>query len=165
MRKHLRLLPLPFCIALSLSAQAADDPPEDWGLCPVEDAVPAFTDLPAPPADAATGIDRTQQNTDIDGDTLEGTEGEVVNLSGNVLLRRGDQTLATDHLSFDQASETYTAEGSVRYQDGGMRLVAARARGDQAKDTHELEDIRYPVSYTHLDVYKRQVHACRLPRP
>lgn len=145
MRKHLRLLPLPFCIALSLSAQAADDPPEDWGLCPVEDAVPAFTDLPAPPADAATGIDRTQQNTDIDGDTLEGTEGEVVNLSGNVLLRRGDQTLATDHLSFDQASETYTAEGSVRYQDGGMRLVAARARGDQAKDTHELEDIRYQL--------------------
>ena len=35
MRKHLRLLPLPFCIALSLSAQAADDHPEDWGLCPV----------------------------------------------------------------------------------------------------------------------------------
>lgn len=145
MRKHLRLLPLPFCIALSLSAQAADDPPEDWGQCPVEDAVPAFTDLPAPRAGAATGADRTQQNTDIGSDTLEGTEGEVVNFSGNVLLRRGDQTLATDHLSFDQDTETYTAEGSVRYQDGGMRLIAARARGDQAKDTHELEDIRYQL--------------------
>lgn len=144
MRKHLRLLPLPFCIALSLSAYAADDQPEDWSLCPVEDAVPAFAEAPAEPADGPK-VDPTTQDTQVDGDTLEGTDGQVMNLSGNVVLRRGDQTLATDRLSYDQEKETYTAEGTVRYQDRGMRLIAARGHGDQAKDTHELEDIRYQL--------------------
>ncbi|MGN6151913.1 MAG: LPS assembly protein LptD [Lysobacteraceae bacterium] len=145
MRQHLRLLPLPLCIAMSLSAQAADDRPEDWALCPVEDAVPAFADLPASQAPAGKATDRTQQNTEIGGDSLEGSIGQVLNYNGNVLLHRGDQVLATDHLSYDEDKETYEAEGSVRYQDSGMRLVAARARGDQSKDTHELEDIRYQL--------------------
>lgn len=144
-RQHLRLLPLPLCIAMSLSAQAADDRPEDWALCPVTDAVPAFTDLPASQAPAGTPADRTQQNTEIGGDSLEGSVGQVLNYTGNVLLHRGDQVLSTDHLSYDEEKETYEAEGSVRYQDSGMRLVAARARGDQGKDTHELEDIRYQL--------------------
>lgn len=144
-RQHLRLLPLPLCIAMSLSAQAADDRPEDWALCPVEDAVPAFTDLPASQAPAGTSADRTRQNTEIGGDSLEGSVGQVLNYTGNVLLHRGDQVLSTDHLSYDEEKETYEAEGSVRYQDSGMRLIAARARGDQGKDTHELEDIRYQL--------------------
>lgn len=146
-RKKLHLLPLPFCIALSLSAHAADEGPEDWGLCPIEDAVPAFAPALAPTEGLSvtqTG-DPTQQATDIDGDTLDGTEGQVLNLSGNVLLRRGDQVLSTDRLSYDQDKETYTAEGSVRYQDRGMRLIAARGKGDQSKDTHELEEIQYQL--------------------
>jgi LPS-assembly protein len=147
-RKTLRLLPLPLCIAFSLSAQAADDMPEDWGLCPIEDAVPAFS----PEIALSEGLsispsaERVEQATDLDGDTLDGTDGQVMNLSGNVLLRRGDQVLSTDRLSYDQDKETYTAEGSVRYQDRGMRLIAARAKGDQAKDTHELEDIKYQLT-------------------
>lgn len=145
MRKNLRLLPLPFCIALSLSAQAADDLPEDWGLCPVEDTIPAFATALAPQQGLNLGIDPTQQATDIDGDTLDGTEGQVVNVSGNVFLRRGEQVMSTDQLSFDQEKQTYTAEGNVRYQDRGMRLIAARAKGDQSKDTHELEDIKYQL--------------------
>ena len=48
MRPAFRLLPLPFCIALSLTAQAAQDHPESWQLCPVADAVPAFPDAQAP---------------------------------------------------------------------------------------------------------------------
>ena len=147
MRKKLHLLPLPFCIALSLSAHAAEDGPEDWGLCPIEDAVPAFAETMTP-SDKLTVTpigDPTQQATDIDSDVLDGTEGQVLNLSGNVLLRRGDQVLSTDRLSYDQDKETYTAEGSVRYQDRGMRLIAARGKGDQGKDTHELEDIQYQL--------------------
>ncbi|TXH70538.1 MAG: hypothetical protein E6Q88_08350 [Lysobacteraceae bacterium] len=147
----LRLSILPICIAVSLGAHAADERIEDWRLCPIVDAVPAFADsLPpadknsdAPPADPSVPI--TEQATDIDGDTLDGTEGQVMNLHGNVVLRRGDQLLSTDQLSYDQENETYTAEGSVRYQDGGMRLIAARAKGDQAKDTHQLEDIQYQL--------------------
>ena len=143
----LHLLPLPFCIALSLSAHAADEAPEDWGQCPIEDAVPAFIDtIPAsenirtqPGGAADTGA------TEVNGDSMTGTEGQIVDLNGNVNLRRGDQVLLADKLSYDQDKETYSAEGSVRYQDRGMRLIAARAKGDQAKDTHELEDIQYQL--------------------
>lgn len=146
-RKKLHLLPLPLCIALSLSAHAADEAPEDWGQCPIEDAVPAFIGtIPAseniPPQSG--GIANTGA-TEVNGDSMTGTEGQIVDLNGNVNLRRGDQVLLADKLSYDQDKETYSAEGRVRYQDRGMRLIAARAKGDQAKDTHELEDIQYQL--------------------
>ncbi len=143
MRPKLRLLPLPLCIALSLSAQASDEPPENWSLCPIEDTIPAFDDM-APPAEPVVG-EITDQPTKVTGDDLDGVEGDQISLQGNVFLRRGDQVLATDKLDYDQQTETYKAEGSVRYQDGGMRLVAERAEGDQAKDRHKLEDIRYQL--------------------
>ena len=44
MRPALRLLPLPLCIALSLNAQAADDMPPNWSLCPVQDVVKPFAE-------------------------------------------------------------------------------------------------------------------------
>jgi LPS-assembly protein len=138
-----RLLPLPLCIALSLSAHAADEPPEDWSMCLIEDTIPSFDDM-APPAKPVVG-DIADQPTDVTGDDLDGVEGEQISLQGNVFLRRGDQVLATDKLDYDQQTETYKAEGSVRYQDGGMRLVAERAEGDQAKDRHKLENIRYQL--------------------
>ena len=46
-RPVLRLLPLPFSIALCLPA-LADDKPVDWNLCPVMDAIPSF-DQAEPP--------------------------------------------------------------------------------------------------------------------
>lgn len=146
-RKKLHLLPLPFCIALSLPAQAADEAPEDWGQCPIEDAVPAFIDkIPAGDnTPQASDTNKDAGATEVNGDRMTGTEGQIVDLDGNVNLRRGDQVLLADRLSYDQDKETYTAEGSVRYQDRGMRLIAARAKGDQGKDTHELEDIQYQL--------------------
>ena len=142
MRPALRLLPLPFCIAVSLAAHAADDKPENWGLCPINDAVPAFEDAPA------SGLSRDErpgQPTDIEGDEAEGVEGSVMNLQGNVALRRGDQFLGADRLRYDSETERYVAEGSIRYQDAGMRLVAERAEGDQAADQHQIEDVRYQL--------------------
>jgi LPS-assembly protein len=143
-RPKLRLLPLPLCIALSLSAQAADEPPENWSQCPIEDTIPSFADMAPAAAEPVVG-DITDQPTKVTGDDLDGVEGEQVSLEGNVFLRRGDQVLATDKLDYDQKTETYKAEGSVRYQDGGMRLIAERAEGDQAKDRHKLEEIRYQL--------------------
>lgn len=141
MRPALRLLPLPFCIALSLSARA-EDPPPDFSLCPIGDAIPAFDDAQAP--SGAPG-DRANRPTDIDGDQLAGVQNENLIVRGNVQLRRGDQFLGTDKLTYDTDSGEYLAEGSVRYQDSGMRLVAESARGDQDSDTHRLEDVRYQL--------------------
>lgn len=141
MHPAFRLLPLPLCIALSLGAHA-EDRADDWQLCPVGDAVPAFDD-----AQAATGSPaaRAQQPTDIEGDALTGSEGATSNFSGNVALTRGDQFLGTDNLTYNSETGKYVAEGSVRYQDSGMRLVADRAEGDQNADSHNVKNVRYQL--------------------
>ncbi|HXH01524.1 MAG TPA: LPS assembly protein LptD, partial [Xanthomonadaceae bacterium] len=138
--------PLPLCIALSLSAQAADERPEDWRLCPIEDAVPAFAE--APPTDLtelAAKAARATADTDIEGDTFEGSEGNNTVVQGNVALTRGDQFLGSDKLTYDTDKDSYIAQGNVRYQDNGLRIVADRAEGDQDDDVHRIENIRYQL--------------------
>lgn len=142
MRPALRLLPLPLCVALSLSAYAADERPDDWRLCPIQDAVPAFADAQEP---VGTLAQRPTQPTDIEGDAVAGVDGQTTTFDGNVSLKRGDQFLGTDRLVYDSQTGRYVAEGSVRYQDSGMRLVAKRAEGDQTIDSHKLEDVRYQL--------------------
>lgn len=139
-RPVFRLLPL--CIAFSLSAQAADDRPQDWSLCPVDDAVPIFPDAQPPVGDPE---DRATQDTRIGGDSVDGIYGETMKLKGDVTLRRGDQYLHADNLSFDQQTEQYVAEGNVQYQDSSMRMVADRAQGDQTADTHQIDNVRYQL--------------------
>lgn len=140
-RPALRLLPLPLCIAFSLTA-LADERPGMWRLCPLEDAVPEFPDAPPP---IGTAADRDQYPTDIEGDELSGVYDQVMNYDGNVSLRRGDQFLSADNLMFDAQDGTYTAEGSVRYQDSGMRIVADRLQGDQQQDSHSIGSVRYQL--------------------
>ncbi len=148
MRPALRLLPLPFCIAVSLSAHADDVlRPNYWALCPIDDAVPAFTDAQAP---VGTVEDRENQTTDIDGDAFDGLAGVdsdfTGNISGNVTLRRGDQFLGTDDLQFSQDDGTFVADGNVRYQDRGMRIVADRVEGDTIAESYRMDSVRYQLT-------------------
>ncbi|MFC5569774.1 LPS-assembly protein LptD [Lysobacter yangpyeongensis] len=145
MRPSLRLLPLSLCIALALPAHAKDDDDENWGLCPVVDALPGF-DEPAPPPSSGTPETRAQQPTDIEGDQLQDLENANTLVQGNVSLNRGDQSLHTDKLTFNRETGDYTAEGSVKYQDAGMRVLAERATGNQDKDTHRIEDLKYQLT-------------------
>ncbi len=140
-RRALRLLPLPLSIAICLPAMA-DDKPLNWGLCPVTDVLPVFEE--APKADKEAAATRDQQPTDIEGNQLFGT-ATVPQYQGNVTLKRGDQFLGTDHLSFDTESGNYIAEGNVRYQDSSFRMVAQRAEGNQESDTHKISDIQYQL--------------------
>ena len=142
MRPVLRLLPLPLCIAMSLQAHAADDMPPNWGLCPVADVVKPFVDAQTMPE--GLNIDNTQQETEIEGDALSGTEENPV-FNGNVTLRRGSQFMGADQLTYDTQQERYPAEGSIRFQGSGLRMVAKRAHGDQATDTHTIEDLDYQL--------------------
>jgi len=114
----------------------------NWGLCPVTDVLPVFDD--APKADKAAAATRDQQPTDIEGDQLTGTS-VVPNYQGNVALKRGDQFLGTDNLSFDTETGNYIAEGNVRYQDSSIRMKARRAEGNQESDTHKISDIQYQL--------------------
>lgn len=141
-RPSFRLLPLSLCIAMALPAHAADEP-QDWGLCPIEDVVPPFAD--APPATGGAAL-RIQQPTDIEGDALSANEAGESIFRGNVALSRGDQFLRTDTMTYNSETGNYVAEGSVRYQDSGMRIVAERAEGNQEADTHTIHDLRYQLT-------------------
>ncbi len=146
MRPVLRLLPLPFSIALCLPA-LADEKPESWALCPIQDPVPTFEGVAEPAAGSNTEqarAARAQQDTAIEGDALTGTESDA-HYQGNVTLRRGDQFLGADNLKFDQNTNTYSAEGHVRYQDAGIRIVAESARGDQEADRHQIDNLQYQL--------------------
>nr|WP_211368480.1 LPS-assembly protein LptD [Pseudoxanthomonas gei] len=145
-RPVLRLLPLPFSIALCLPA-FADDKPVNWDLCPIRDAIPSFDPATEgkPSADnAKVRAARAQEATAIEGDLLSGTETDA-EYKGNVVLRRGDQYLNADNLLFQQEQGTYVADGNVRYQDGTMRVIAARAHGNQDTDSHVIEDVQYQL--------------------
>ena len=147
MRPALRLLPLPLSIALCLPALADDEKPESWALCPIQDAVPAFGEAPQAPAPGnaqATREQRAEQPTSIEGDSLGGTETNL-EYQGNVALSRGDQFLGADNLKYDQEKDTYVADGHIRYQDAGIRLMADSARGDQGADTHQIDNVRYQL--------------------
>src|SRR5690606_2958780 len=147
-RQALRLLPLPLCIACALAAHhpaamADDDIEPDWSLCPIVESVPGFADAQAP---TGTPADRASQPTDIAGDSLAGVDGENIEYSGNVTLRRGDQFLGADNIEYNSDSSTYVATGSVRYQDSGMRLVAEHLEGDQEADTHRVDKVTYQLT-------------------
>jgi LPS-assembly protein len=145
-RPVLRLLPLPFSIALCLPAMAADDKPESWALCPVQDVIPVFSEAPKPVMGSAQAQrdQRAEQPTSIEGNALGGTESNL-EYSGDVALVRGDQFLGADNLKYDQEKDTYVAEGHVRYQDAGLRVIADSAKGDQSADSHQIDNVRYQL--------------------
>ncbi len=144
-RPRLRLLPLPFAIAFALPAAAQDtDIPPDYGLCPIRDAVPAFDNVAVPSRDR-TGPRPSTLPTDVEGDEAGGTT-EIPVLTGNVELRRGDQFLGADNVRFDTNTDTYVAEGNVRFQDPGFRITAERASGSQGEEAHRIEGLRYQLT-------------------
>jgi len=140
--RFFRLLPLSFLISTALAAQPRSERLPDWSMCPVEDAVPPFADAPPTTGSAA---EREGLPTDVDGDAVEGIDGEAVNVRGNVVLRRGDQFLGTDELQYSQETNTYVALGNVRYQDSGLRLIADRFEGNQETDAYKVENVRYQL--------------------
>ena len=141
MRPALRLLPLCILIALP-TAHAGDDKKPNWGLCPREDVIPVFPealDLPE-----GLKIGNASQPVDVEGDSLSGTEAEP-EFEGNVALKRGDQFIGTDKLRYVKDKDRYNAEGSIRYQGGGMRMIAQRAEGNTATDEHTIQDVKYQL--------------------
>ena len=142
MRPVPRLLVLTLSVAFSLQAQAGDDLPQNWGLCPIGDVIPPFIEAAQTPEGVT--IDSKDQATDIESDSLSGTDANPV-FRGNVTMRNGAQFMGADEITYDQAQGRYTAEGNIRYQAPGMRLRADRAVGNQYTEPHSLEGIRHQL--------------------
>lgn len=83
-------------------------------------ADPASVDAPAPTADSE------QIQFEADGASYDDTSG-TVRVFGNVVLRRGAQSVRADQLSWDQSSGRIVAEGNIRFVDAdGNQLFTER---------------------------------------
>ena len=137
------------------TAATADGDAGSDSLAGTSPANPADAGTPVAAADATSGTtpqapkltrqQRIDLPTDISGDRVSGVEGSDTTVTGHVALTRGDQFLGTDSLTSNSTTGNYEASGSVRYQDSGIRLVAASATGNLDQDTHQLDDVRYQL--------------------
>src|SRR3546814_17320322 len=76
-------------------AHADDERPEDWKLCPVQDAIPAFANTGQ---SGGVGGTRVDQPTNIAGDQLSGTES-APQFEGNVSLRSEERRVGKESVS------------------------------------------------------------------
>lgn len=137
---RLRLALLPFSLALACVAHAGEPTPAGWEFCPVPEALPEFK--PGLP----TGGDRETAATDISAKDLTFVRDQSTVFSGDVELQRADQWLGTDRLTWWHDEQRFQTEGSVRYQDKGLRLTAERLSGDQRRDRIELQGVQYQIA-------------------
>ncbi|HET6604916.1 MAG TPA: LPS assembly protein LptD [Xanthomonadaceae bacterium] len=130
---------LPCCLALALAGPAlAQDEAARWVLCPPG---PWLEGIP-------NGGDRAQRAhapVDLDAERVDVSDQRTYVLEGKVGVRRADQRLRADRVSYDTADRRYEAEGDVRYQDSDLRVHAARARGDLDADLTRVEEVRYEL--------------------
>lgn len=124
---------------MACTARAQETEAPTWELCPVTDALPLYQPLPKPGAQPS----RENQPTDVSAEHLDVSKEKVTVLTGKVELRRGDQWLGTDQLTYQHEAETFVTEGPVKYQDRGLRLVAEKAEGDQKTDVVRLDKVQY----------------------
>lgn len=98
--------------------------------------------LPSAPADAAA---RALANTELDAESLTGTDGKNVVLSGNARAVRADQSIRADRIEYDIGGDSAVANGSVRYEDSSNIFYADSATAKLAEDQTELSDVRYAL--------------------
>src|SRR4029079_9143117 len=126
-------------ISFAVHAETAEKKP-DWLLCPNPETLPLFiTPMENTP-------DRDITPSDIVAESLYVKKDVVTIFNGRVELRRADQWLASDKLTYFHKDETFTTEGPVRYQDKSVRLTADQAKGDQKTDTMEMVKVTYQFS-------------------
>ena len=135
----LRILPL--SLAVSMAAQAKQPQADAWILCRGPDAVAPF------PGEAPTGnaADRDTSAADAQADLIDAHLKDVTTFQGNAEIKRADQWLLADKMTYDHKADRYQAEGSVRYQDSTVRLTASKADAQTAKDITTLDDIQYQL--------------------
>jgi len=125
------------------SPARADNKLSDWRLCPNGQAVPPFEQAPKPD-ELPPLADRNQAPTQIEGDALLGSQA-VPEYVGNVILQRHDQFMSADSLRMNTETGDYVAEGNIRYSDSDLRMIAARAEGNQDTDVHKISQIQYQL--------------------
>ena len=99
---------------MACTARAQETEAPTWELCPVTDALPLFQPLP----EAGAKPSRENLPTDVSAEHLDVSKEKVTVLTGKVELRRGDQWLGTDQLTYQHDAETFATQGPVNASKG-----------------------------------------------
>lgn len=114
---------------------------EDWELCGEPGASHAHTTQ-----DRGESNDQT---TYLDADESEILRNEIFNFRGNVLVRRADQQLEADTLSYDKSKDTVDAQGNVRYRKDDLTLEGESAFIELGNSTGHVDDADYRIASQH----------------
>ncbi len=118
----------------------ANDKPDNWNLCPRSDTLAPFDDAPATSFKHRTGPHSSDRYR---GRRAHRHPGYPQYL-GNVALKRGDQFLGTDSLTFDTDNETYIARACPL--PGTARSACWRTRRRQPATIPTASPIPLPIA-------------------
>ena len=108
----------------------------NWNQCYPWSTPAALSFSPAP---------AQQMLIDADGSILEQTQDQI-SLAGNVRVRRMETLLEADSALYRRTAETLDAEGNVYFERPGLRLSAAKAHFDLARNQGEMERVAYRLT-------------------
>lgn len=127
---------------------AAAPAPEDWQLCATQQHA-APRDLLRPDRNAPV---------DLSSDRAESTSAQDYTLSGNVLMRRADQRLQADRLSYDQNSGRVIGDGHIKYSETGIALSGDHVDLQLRSDRGTIKGARYWLYPRHAQGGASTVH-------
>ncbi|MFA6903915.1 MAG: LPS-assembly protein LptD [Gallionellaceae bacterium] len=82
--------------------------------------------------------DSQEAPTVITADSVEAKQGQILEATGNAVLRKDDQMIRADHLLFLQESNELFADGSVRLEKSDAAVTGPSLKLDLNKSTGEM---------------------------
>ena len=110
---------------------------ENWGLC----RIPAYY-----PVDQT---DDESFNTEVESNYLIRDERKFLTFSGDVELKRGDQSIQADRIIFDENSEQLQASGTVVFEKPDFRLNSQSLNFDQSTDSGVIDNPEFEMRNRH----------------
>lgn len=91
----------------------------------------------------AQGVDLATLPVELEADAARYFVDERLELSGEVVIERGDRTLRTDRAVIQEQSEEAELSGTVRIEEPGLVLLSNGAQLDLANKAADLADVSY----------------------
>lgn len=101
--------------------------------------------------ESRNSIQQSRLNADVD---IQADYAEVLNKSdaqftGDVLIKRADQSITADRVTYNNEQETASASGDVFYQEKGFALHSSQGQLQLSEDTGQFKDNQFIFENTH----------------
>lgn len=96
-------------------------------------------------------IQQTRLNADVDiqADYAELTDKSDAQFSGDVQVKRADQIITANNVTYNNKQETASASGDVFYQEKGFALHSSQAQLQLSKNSGQFQDNQFIIENTH----------------